>query len=105
MDEIIKLLDVSNPKRLKTVLNQILEYYREQQAQFTDKVSTDQGVENVGKVLAVNEEGKVEPIPTIDGKGLFVLEVKDGNLVMHQEYVENAVFTIGDDGYMRISIE
>lgn len=104
MEDLIKLLDIADPKRLKETINKIIEYYNTSQATLNDKVAITQGVENAGKIMAVNDEGKVMPRTGIDGKGLFILDIKDGNLVMYQEYAENVQFTIGSDGYMRATI-
>lgn len=73
-----------------------------------DKVSVSQGAENTGKVLTVNEEGKLEPRATIvDSRGTFAMDVENGDLVLYRNSADadGAEFSIGDDGYMRIDIK
>lgn len=78
---------------------------------FTPTVSADGilswtnngGLDNPSPVNVKGVKGDIGPDGR-DGNGVFAMEVCDGDLILHQKFLDDVNFTIGHDGYMRVKI-
>lgn len=98
----IKLLEITNPKELKKVLNKIIETYatlEELDTKFNKKQP-----DFAGRYLAVDAAGDIIPKAITEQAGVFGMFIVDGNLCIEQQNIDEAQFGLTEDGVLYVDI-